>query len=97
MKRSYLTGFLIFLIIPGTYAQQKVTICLDGRGGGIITFYSEKRNAHRDAEIYVMNADGNNQRPLTNYNGNDYWPSWASFHSEKKQDIYISRLSWQAF
>jgi hypothetical protein len=57
---------------------------LDGRGGGIIAFYSEKRDTHRNAEIYVMNADGSNQTRLTNHQGNDYWPCWALFHSDNK-------------
>jgi Tol biopolymer transport system component len=41
---------------------------------GFIVFYSERDG---DAEIYVMNPDGNNQRPLTDNEADDYSPSWS--------------------
>ncbi|MCP4726408.1 MAG: hypothetical protein GY863_15290 [bacterium] len=47
---------------------------LDGSGGGLIAFYSEKRAAHIDAEIYIMNADGSGETRLTNNNGQDLTP-----------------------
>jgi len=36
-------------------------------------------NSHRDGnmEVYVMNADGSNQRNLTNNPGGDRNPSWS--------------------
>ena len=42
--------------------------------GGLIVFYSERGG---DAEIYVMNSDGSDQRPLTNNNADDFSPSWS--------------------
>jgi TolB protein len=42
--------------------------------GKHIVFQSER---NRNFEIYVMNADGSEQRPLTNHRGDDFWPSWG--------------------
>jgi len=47
---------------------------LDGRGGGVLVFYSER---DRNAEIYLMNADGSAQTRLTNNNAHDYSPAWS--------------------
>ena len=41
---------------------------------GLIVFYSERDG---DAEIYVMNPDGSDQRPLTDNNADDFAPSWS--------------------
>jgi hypothetical protein len=40
----------------------------------LIVFYSERDG---DAEIYTMNPDGSNQRPLTDTDADDYSPSWS--------------------
>ena len=44
---------------------------LDGRGGGLITFYSERDG---NAEIYIMNADGSAQTNLTKNPSSDIAP-----------------------
>ncbi len=41
---------------------------------GLIVFYSERDG---DAEIYVMNPDGSDQRPLTDNDTDDYSPAWS--------------------
>ena len=41
---------------------------------GLIVFYSERDG---DAEIFVMNSDGSDQRPLTDNNTDDFSPSWS--------------------
>lgn len=41
---------------------------------GLIVFYSERDG---DAEIYTMNPDGSDQRPLTENTADDYSPSWS--------------------
>jgi len=43
-------------------------------GGGEIAFYSERDG---DAEIYLMNDDGSNQRPLTDNDVDDVCPAWS--------------------
>ena len=40
----------------------------------LIVFYSERDG---DAEIYVMNPDGSDQRPLTDNSADDFSPSWS--------------------
>ncbi|OGU57039.1 MAG: hypothetical protein A2V66_05615 [Ignavibacteria bacterium RBG_13_36_8] len=44
---------------------------LDGRGGGLIAFYSERDG---NPEIYIMNADGTAQTRLTQNNAQDLAP-----------------------
>jgi hypothetical protein len=39
-----------------------------------IAFYSNRDDGN--LEIYVMDADGNNQRNLTNNSADDSWPRW---------------------
>jgi hypothetical protein len=46
---------------------------LSGSGGGVIAFTSERDG---NFEIYVMNADGSNQRRLTNNQVLDGIPAW---------------------
>ncbi|HSB66931.1 MAG TPA: hypothetical protein VLD65_10150 [Anaerolineales bacterium] len=41
---------------------------------GLIVFYSERDG---DAEIYLMNVDGSDQRPLTDNAADDFSPSWS--------------------
>jgi Tol biopolymer transport system component len=41
---------------------------------GEIVFYSERDG---DAEIYLMNPDGSNQRPLTDNRADDFSPAWS--------------------
>jgi len=47
---------------------------LAGSGGGVIAFVSD-RSASQD--IYVMNADGSDRRPLTTSPNQDGWPNWS--------------------
>ena len=47
---------------------------LDGRGGGVLAFYSESDG---DAEIYLMNADGSAQTRLTENKAHDFSPAWS--------------------
>jgi TolB protein len=47
---------------------------LDGRGGGVLAYYSERDG---NAEIYLMNADGSAERRLTFNEADDYSPAWS--------------------
>jgi Tol biopolymer transport system component len=48
---------------------------LDGRGGGVLAFYSERDG---NAEIYLMNADGTAQTRLTDNMAHDFSPAWST-------------------
>jgi Tol biopolymer transport system component len=64
--------------------------------GGVIAFTSERDG---NMEIYVMNADGSDQRRLTNQSGEDYWPTWSpdgsqiAFASERDGNFEIYIMS----
>jgi uncharacterized protein (TIGR02145 family) len=64
---------------PASEAQPTSTAsplpALSGSGGGIIAFSSTRDG---DEEIYVMNADGSDQRRLTNNPAYDHIPTWSS-------------------
>ncbi|MBU0491593.1 MAG: VCBS repeat-containing protein [Chloroflexi bacterium] len=47
---------------------------LTGSGAGVIAFYSERDG---NGEIYIMNADGSDQRRLTFNNADDFTPAWS--------------------
>ncbi|MFC2088161.1 T9SS type A sorting domain-containing protein [Calditrichota bacterium] len=47
---------------------------LNGSGGGIIAFVSDRDGSH---EIYLMNADGSTQTRVTNDSGFDFGLSWS--------------------
>jgi len=55
-------------------ATPEPEIPLDGRGGGVIAFSSDRDG---DLEILVMNADGSGQRPLTDNRVDDWSPAWS--------------------
>jgi Tol biopolymer transport system component len=61
------------LSIPPTAIGDQA-IPLDGRGGGIISFNSDRDG---NGEIYVMNADGSGQRNITNHPANDGFGVWS--------------------
>lgn len=45
--------------------------------GTKIAFQADRDIPVGNTEIYVMNADGSNQKRLTNYPGHDDWPDWS--------------------
>jgi len=47
---------------------------LSGSGGGVIAFVSNRNGNH---DIYIMNADGSDQRQLTTSPDQDGWPNWS--------------------
>jgi len=47
---------------------------LSGSGGGVLAFTSERDG---EGDIYVMNADGSDQRRLTGDPAYDGWPTWS--------------------
>lgn len=86
MKMLLFIGCLLSFSITDT-SQQKDNIPLDGRGGGIIAFYSEKRQTHADAEIYIMNADGSGETNLTRNRAEDLAPDLSP---DGSQIVFIS-------
>jgi Tol biopolymer transport system component len=71
---------------------------LTGSGGGVIAFVSKRDG---NFEIYVMNADGSDQRRLTHNDADDWAPAWSpdgtqlAFSSERDGnfEIYVMDLS----
>lgn len=47
---------------------------LSGSGGGVIAFTSNRTGNY---DLFVMNADGSDQRPLTTTEAQDGWISWS--------------------
>lgn len=68
----FLTLSLLIIIIA--FSSPGQTIPLDGRGGGIIAFSSDRDG---QSEIYLMNADGSGQRNITNHPSVDLIPKWS--------------------
>ena len=66
----YMT-ILLLLIVHDVYSQ---TGPLNGNGGGIIAFTSDRDG---NFEIYLMNADGTAQTRITNSNALDFDASWS--------------------
>jgi Tol biopolymer transport system component len=70
---------------------------LTGSGGGVIAFTSERND---EGDIYVMNADGSDQRRLTDNPAYDAWPTWSpdgsqiAFCSTRSgnPDIYVMNV-----
>ena len=68
---------------------------LSGDGGGVIAFVSDREGSQ---DIFIMNADGSDQRQLTKATSNDGWPSWSPegarivFHSIKSGGSSLKTL-----
>jgi len=64
---------------------------LDGRGGGVITFASDRDGR---LAIHVMNADGSDQRRLTDFADMEAYPDWSpdgkqiAFHAHHGSRIW---------
>ena len=69
-KRLFFTGFFIFLLTDVMFASN----ALASHHKAQIAFTSTRDG---NLEIYVMDADGNNQIRLTNHPEHDYQPSWS--------------------
>ena len=71
------------------------TTPLDGRGGGLIAFVSQRNGG--DHDIFVMNGDGSDATPLTANDASDFSPDWSpdgaqiAFESDRDgdRDIYV--------
>ena len=68
--KTNLTHFILAIIV--VLGLTLLMVCLDAQAQ--IAFVSERDG---NPEIYVMNADGKNQRRLTNNRADDWSPSWS--------------------
>ncbi len=78
MQRRYSLGHLI---LAGVVALVLILlmVCVDAQGQIAFSSYRDGhvRNGFPTAEIYVMDADGGNQRRLTNNPASDHSPAWS--------------------
>jgi Tol biopolymer transport system component/putative intracellular protease/amidase len=71
--------------------EQSVTPPLEGGGDGLIAFVSDRDG---NGEIYVMNADGSNQRRLTHFRNFDGVPTWSPDGRQLAFYTYLSHSKW---
>ena len=71
MQRRYSFGHFVLAIVL-MLSLTFLMVCVDAQAR--IAFGSDRDG---NSEIYVMNADGTNQRRLTNHPKNDWSPSWS--------------------
>ena len=92
MQRRY---NLAHLILAGVVVLGLTPLMVDVDAQAQIAFVSERDGNY---EIYVMEADGKNQRKLTINIGIDWFPSWSpdgerivfsSGRAGRKYDIYV--------
>ena len=69
-RRNNLTHFVLAGVI--VFGLTLLIVCVEAQAQ--IVFYSDRDG---NAEIYVMDADGKNQRRLTNNPAGDHSPSWS--------------------
>jgi Tol biopolymer transport system component len=64
---------------------------LTGSGGGVLAFVSVRDG---NGEIYIMNADGSDQRRLTNQRAWDYFPTWSPDGKQIAFYTHLSNTNW---
>lgn len=85
-----------FTPAPTSTATLTPIPALTGSGGGVIAFTSERDG---NMEVYIMNADGSDQRRLTAKGGNDAWTTWSpdgtliAYHSVRGSGSVLNSLS----
>ncbi len=92
MKQSLLLFFLVFLVLPVFSQKQAFTLddlykiksvrdpqfSPDGRQIAFTVTQYFLADGKSNTDIYVMNADGSNQRQMTNNPASDSHPRWSS-------------------
>ena len=81
MQRRYNLAYLILASIV-VLMLTPLMICVEAHAQ--IAFMSKRDG---NPEIYVMDADGENPRNLTNNRDNDWWPSWSP---DGKRIVFVS-------
>ena len=81
MPRKYNLRCLILAVVV-VLSLMLLMVCVDTQAQ--IAFMSRRDG---NPEIYVMDANGGNQRNLTNNRDNDWWPSWSP---DGKRIVFVS-------
>jgi len=81
--KKTLICYYLFIITTPIFINAQI-VPLDGRGGGIIAFYSERDG---NSEIYIMNADGSTETRLTQNSTKDFGPDISP---DGSQIVFIS-------
>ena len=85
-SKTIVIAFLFFFGCKSSTSPMDETnpVPVDGRGGGITAFYSERDD---DSEIYIMNGDGSGETKLTNNTFQDLAPDLSP---DGSQIVFIS-------
>ena len=81
MYRRYNLAHSILAIVVAL-GLTPLMVCVEAQAQ--IAFMSKRDG---NPEIYVMDADGGNQRNLTNHRNDDWWPSWSP---DGKRIVFVS-------
>ena len=81
MHRRYNLAYFILASVVAL-SLTPLMVCVEAQAQ--ITFVSQRDG---NAEIYVMDADGGDQRNLTNHRNEDWWPSWSP---DGKRIVFVS-------
>ena len=92
MSRQLMFGILaVFMLLGGVVTLMNVRAQAPQQAQ--IVFTSRRDGNDENIEIYVMDADGKNQRRLTNSPGYDFQPAWSP---DGQKIAFTTERDWKA-